>query len=139
MSLDYRIDGRTLHCRLRAPTHGWLALGFNRPGAGIVGANLLMFRVSAGGLAYGEDQHVVGLGDHRRDRDIGGRDHIDKLRGKRSGDITTVSFSYPLVTGDRRDLALRRGQRVELVLAYSVSDDFSHQSRSRTHHVVTLR
>jgi hypothetical protein len=108
-----------------------LAVGFHHRND-IVGSDLLQFRV-VNGRAEGEDQFVLGPGNHPPDSQIGGEDNLRLLSGTESAEQTCIRFKLPLQSGDERDFAHDPTQSGWLILAWSVSDDFGHHSRFRQH------
>ena len=136
MIMHYSIEHDSLHVHLRAPTRGWLAIGFHNKN-NIIGNDLKMLRV-IDGMVQGEDQFVTGFQQHPEDKSVGGDNHLF-LKGGRETDIfTEIWFSIPLQSGDQYDFSHVAGKGCWVMLAYSVSDDFQHHSRMRQHRFVHL-
>ncbi|MEM9985902.1 MAG: DOMON domain-containing protein [Bacteroidota bacterium] len=136
MEVDYERVGDSLEVKLRAPTQGWLALGFNEQND-IVGSDLKMMAVAAGKIIV-DDQWVTAPGVHPSDETMAGHTNIRVLSAEEADNFTQFHLRLPLVTSDKNDLSLKAGQSLWLIMAYSVSDDFDHHSRMRKHFLITL-
>jgi hypothetical protein len=136
MTVRYEILHDSVTIELSAPTHGWLAIGFNDRNH-IVGTDLKMLRV-IGKRVEASDRLVQGLGVYPSDEALGGEMNILMLTGKEQGQRTTLSFRLPLISGDPHDMDLRPGQSLWLIMAYSAEDDFGHHSRMREHVQIKL-
>ncbi len=133
MEFGWRVRGPRLQIVARAPTQGWLVVGFNSK-PGLDGARLVFMRVRAG---------VAECEVHRTDFSypppyhqprtrIGGTNYARVSAGHESSQGTQVSCEIPLVSGEVQDVRLRLDQSTEVILAYSRSDDFEHHSAMRT-------
>ncbi len=131
ISFTYTIQGDNLECTLEAKTHGWIGVGFNDKNS-IVNSDLLLFN-SINGKASSTDLYVKGVGNPRKDIDLGGANTIKLLSSIEKNGITRVVFSIPLRSGDPFDFEHRLNTSYWLILAYSVEDDFNHHSRVRKH------
>lgn len=127
----YKVEGEYLDCSLKAPTTGWIGVGFNQKNT-IVGSDLLLFNVVQGKVSC-TDLFIQGIGNPVEDALNGGGNTISLLDGREEGSTTQVHFSIPLNSGDVNDFVHKIGQEAWLILAYSVADDFSHHSRVRKH------
>ena len=131
MVFDYEIQKDSIQIELRAPTRGWIGVGFNDKNA-IVGSDLLLFSVREG-KAIAADQYVRGPGDHPDDNVLGGRCDIHVLDGQEVKGWTIVRFKIPLNSGDQFDFQHQPEKASWLILAYSREDDFDHHSMMRKH------
>ncbi len=131
MSFTYTIEQDSLHGTLKAPTKGWVGVGFNSKND-IVGSDLLLFRVVSGKVE-GLDMYVKSFGNPLQDSENGGRNSVKLKEGSESEKSTQISFSIPLNSKDPNDFVHIPGQKSWLILAYSVEDDFGHHSRVRKH------
>ncbi len=131
MDFTYVLQGDSVTLTLKAPTQGWVLVGFNDQ-AGIVGADLKMLGVKQG-QGYASDQTVVGIGKHPNDAILAGRNDIRLLYAEEFKAYTQVTFRIPLRSGDSLDFQHQRDRPFWLILAYSVSDDWEHHSRVRRH------
>lgn len=95
-------------------------------------------------LALNEDgtvtaeEHIASPPEHAARIVTGLHDEVDVERISYQGRRTVATFSIPLRTGQPDVLSLQRGEFVEMILAYSVSDDLDHHSRVREHLRVQL-
>lgn len=128
--------GRLLRLVVRAPTEGWVAVGFNSVDD-IVGAELVMARVVAG-RAEADNRWVVAAGDHRSVTDLGMASRILSVQeGQTRVGIEMRIDLLPQVEEASR-MRLERGTVLYLIVAYSVSPDFYHHSRFRRHIRIVL-
>ncbi len=131
ISFTYTIEDDNLMCTLEARTNGWVGVGFNDKNS-IVHSDLLLFNV-INGKVTSTDLYVKGVGNPRKDSDLGGENTIKLLSGIEKNGLTSVKFSIPLQSGDPFDFEHRLNDTYWLILAYSVEDDFGHHSRVRRH------
>ncbi|GAA4270796.1 DOMON domain-containing protein [Aquimarina gracilis] len=131
ISFTYTIQGDNLECTLEAKTNGWIGVGFNDKNS-IVNSDLLLFNI-INGEASSTDLYVKGIGNPRKDSDLGGANTITLLNSIEKRGVTRVVFSIPLKSGDTFDFEHRLNESYWLILAYSVEDDFNHHSRFRKH------
>lgn len=137
MRLLYRLEGDRLVGTLSGPTRGWVLVGFNHPGRGLEGARLFFFALDADGRVLAEE-HEARPPRHAPRRTLGEADRIEVRRASERGGTTQVSFRLPARPRTGVGVRLTSGREVELILAYSVSDDFDHHSRRRVHQRLTL-
>ncbi|MEO1654943.1 MAG: DOMON domain-containing protein, partial [Bacteroidota bacterium] len=137
MKFTYQLLQNELEIELSAPTQGWLGIGFNREN-NIVKSDLLLFRVK-NGQAEGRDMYVLGFGNPRQDQDLGGKSDFRILAFQEKAGSTWIRFRIPLQSGDDYDFSHRVGEKIWLILAYSVDDDFGHHSRMRQHLAFQLK
>lgn len=121
---------------LKAPTTGWVALGFNRKND-IVHTNLIMGAVEQGQLKM-EDFYVVGFGNPQPVKKLGGELAITAMEGDEKDGQTIIRFHIPKVSIDKYHYNLEAGKERWLICAYSRSDDFGHHSMMRQHVKVKL-
>ena len=128
-SLQWEHEEAHVTFTLSAPTTGWIALGFTE-NEDIVDSNLIMMKVDDD-LVYAEDQFVTGFGKHPTIQTLGGTSRIFNLDGNEKKGHTTVSFSITKEKLDQYHFDLSEGNKINVWLAWSVSDDFDHHSRKR--------
>ncbi len=136
MTFRWKVDGAWLHCVLRAPTTGWVTLGFNERDA-ILGADLIMTRVVKG-KAEVVDRFVRGFGDAPLDQAHGGVHSPQDIGGWEKDGQTQTQFKIPIAAKDPHDKVLREGQSIWVILAFAQVDDYEHHSLVRVHVKVTL-
>jgi DOMON domain len=131
MTFESTIENDSILIKIKAPTKGWLAVGFNNKN-GIVGSDLKMFRVRNSQLES-EDQLVKGAQNHPNDRSLGGMNNIKLIDGFENAEGTSITFKIPLRSNDRFDFSHELNKDLWLILAYSIEDDFEHHSIMRQH------
>lgn len=133
MTIGWSVVGDRLNIAARAPTSGWLVVGFNdKPG--LDGGKLVFMRVR-NGRAEAEVHRTDFRWPapfHRARTTFGGTNYVKDVQGTESAKGTVVSCAIPLVSGEPNDVKLTVGQTLHITLAYSVSDDYDHHSRMRT-------
>jgi hypothetical protein len=135
MTFEWRVQGDMLHGRMRAPTRGWVAVGFNhRPT--LDGTRLVMGYVRDGATVV--EEHVAAPPVHHRKRDLGWKEGLGQVSGTEDARSTFIEFTLALDTGEPRDVALVPGRTYHLTLAWSHEDDLQHHSAMRTAVDVTL-
>ena len=139
MWVALQTTGSRLMIESRAPTEGWLVVGFNRI-SGLQGARLVFMRVRAGRAEC--EVHRTDFSYpapfHRPRAAIGGTNYVADIIGHQRDGVTQVGCSVPLASHERLDVALEPGAKLHVILAYSASDDFDHHSRMRTAVDITL-
>lgn len=136
MLVKWRIEGNQLQCEMSAPTHGWLAVGFNTNNE-LAGTNLIMGAVEEEFYRV-DDRYIVKAGDHRPMSSVGVQDRILQRHGIEEGGKTTITFTIPLSSSDSYHLNLAEGAPYFLLMAYSLEDDFEHHSIMRTQIEINL-
>mgnify|MGYP006290164479 FL=1 len=119
-----------------APTEGWVAVGFNKVDD-IVGAELIMARILRGN-SHAEHRYVVAPGDHRPVSTLGRPSMLRGAVGLISEARVHFTFRLQRPADSGQGVGLRPGERLYLIVAYSVSSDFDHHSRVRRHLEVVL-
>jgi hypothetical protein len=119
--------------RVRAPTDGWVAVGFD-PTNRMENANIIIGYVS-NDTAYIRDDFGTGFTSHAADTSaaLGGNSNVTDISGTETGGVTEITFTIPLNSGDSRDRVLVVGQVYSVILAYGTDDSFDAP------HTVTTR
>ncbi len=131
MNMTYQVVGNEIEIQLKAPTKGWLGIGFNDVNS-IVKSDLYLLRVRNGAVE-GIDMDVLAAGNPKEDDTIGGTNDLTLISGKEEQNETTVRFRLPLNSGDKHDFIHSLDKDFWLILAYSQSDDYGHHSTMRKH------
>lgn len=131
MSFWSSIEKDSVLIKIKAPTKGWLAVGFNSQNQ-IVGSDLKMFCVKNNQIEA-EDQFVKGVQSHPEDKHLEGMNNIRLIKGTEAFGETSIAFKIPLISNDPVDFQHSLDQEFWLILAYSVEDDFTHHSIMRKH------
>lgn len=137
MTFAWAYANTQLHIALRAPTRGWVAIGFNQRNQ-LAGTNLIMGAILPNGTVHVQDRYIMRAGLHRAKAELGAHDRVGNAWGIENRNTTDIRFSLPITANDRYSYTLARGQQWHVLLAYSVDDDFMHHSRMRTHTIVQL-
>lgn len=130
-------EGDFLVMELRAPTQGWVGVGFNQEND-IVRSDLLLFHV-INGQAESTDMYVKGFGNPKTDESLGGSQDIEILDFNETDQETFLKFRRSWKGADVYDYPLRNGEPFWLILAYSTHDEFEHHSRMRKHAKVIFK
>jgi len=123
ITLEFKIEGDNLHCKLSASTTGWVAVGFN-PSQQMKDANFIIGYVD-NGSGYIRDDFGVSNTVHEADINLGGSEDITLLSSSEAEGITRLEFNLPLDSGDSYDRTMEAGQSYPLILAKGSSDDFT--------------
>ncbi len=137
MSWTCSQEGDFLVMELRAPTTGWLGIGFNQENS-IVHSDLLLFHV-VDGKAESTDLYVKGIGNPKTDKSLGGSHDIEILDFSEGENETYIKFRRPRKGKDAYDYRLKNEEAFWLILAYSTHDEFEHHSRMRKHKKVVFK
>lgn len=133
LQVGLEVRGDQLKIEAKAPTQGWMVVGFNDR-KGLQGARLLFMRVRNGRAEC--ELHRTDFAYprpfHRPRTHIGGKNAVSEVEGQQNESETRVSCSIPMKSGEPLDIELYPGKPFHLILAWSVSDDFDHHSRFRT-------
>ncbi len=122
--LYLRAENGTLMVGVRAPTRGWLAVGFGGT-KGMKGADIVIAYVLPNGTVAVSDEYSTGFsGPHNPDGIYGGTDDVLSYGGSEGPDYTVVEFSRKLDTGDRYDFKIPSVGKFRVIWAYALEDDF---------------
>ena len=136
MDVAWEYDGDLLTFKLHSPYQGWVALGFNQAND-IVNTNLVMGAVSEQGVAM-EEFYVVSFGNPQPVASLGGHPAVQRYLGLEDASGTSFEFTIDTRSRDGFHYDLHEGQKVWLICAYSLADDFGHHSIMRRHLEITL-
>ena len=126
---QWKVDGSNLQVVVRAPTQGWVGVGFD-PTNLMKDANFIIGYVADGQASF-SDQFGTQLTAHASDESLGGQVNVGAPSGTEADGATELSFTIPLDSGDQYDRVLAAGQSYDVLLAYGPNDDFEmiHQVR----------
>jgi len=131
MELHWTIDGEFIYLALRAPTQGWLAVGWDPTGPIMEGEDILIGYIRGKEL-FLQDYFANSSVTHANDVSLGGRDDVLEASGSEDATATTIEFRRRLDTGDRFDRPLTGGAHT-VQLAYAPTDDFvTYHGEKRT-------
>jgi DOMON domain len=130
MTFQWSFSKDNLHCKVIAPTKGWVAIGFNTVDE-LSGTNLIMGAVEQDFVMI-DDRFIVKPGSHKSITELGGSEALTQRAGSESNNNTTISFSIPLSVNDKFHHDLQEGKEYYVLMAFSQEDDFQHHSIMRT-------
>ncbi|UCH77889.1 MAG: DOMON domain-containing protein [Candidatus Coatesbacteria bacterium] len=138
ITLTWQPEGANLHVTVKAPTTGWVAVGFD-PTVGMKDANLILGYV-AGGTVSTRDDFGTAATAHDADTNLGGTDNVLNPAGKEEAGSTEISFTIPLDSGDAYDRVLVVGRTYKVLLAYGPNgaDDFAIKHATRVAANITI-
>ena len=136
ITFEWLFKDNRLHCRLMAPTSGWVAVGFNSM-PGLKGTHLIMGAVDNDQIIISE-RFIVSHGNHQSIQSLGRSQDLLTHGWKENAAFTEFQFSIPVKNSDAWRKDLIEGHPYHILLAYSMADDFEHHSRVRRHVQVEL-
>lgn len=136
MIVRWEIEKEEIHFEMEAPTDGWVTIGFNET-TSLAGTYLLMGRVR-NGKAEIVEHYTDRPGSYKPITDYGVPSQIAKVSGDEKGNATKLCFSIPIKKASKYHKELSLGTKWNLLLAYSLDDDFQHHSIMRTSTTVEL-
>ncbi|WP_339815687.1 DOMON domain-containing protein [uncultured Imperialibacter sp.] len=136
MEVSWTHRNNRVHFEMKAPTIGWVAIGFNE-GDQLKNTYLIMGRV-ANNLATVKEHFVVEPGDYRPIETFGAPVLVDAIEGMENEEGTVIRFSLPVEAIDAYCKNLEPGTHYTLLMAFSLEDDFQHHSVMRTQTTIQL-
>jgi hypothetical protein len=136
MEVTWAYRNNRVHFKMKAPTTGWVAIGFNEANQ-LKNTYLIMGRV-AYNLATVKEHFVVEPGDYRPIETFGAPVLVDAIEGMENEGGTVIRFSLPIEAIDAYRKNLEPGTHYTLLMAYSLEDDFQHHSVMRTQTTIQL-
>lgn len=121
VDLFWKLDGERLFVRLKAPTTGWVGIGFN-PVRKMKGANFILGMVDKGKVIVTDD-FGAGTFNHQPDTSLDGKNDISDVSGRETNGVTEIGFSIPLNSGDSKDAALSLEGDTIVLLAHGAGQD----------------
>jgi len=126
-----------IHVEMAAKTTGWVAVGFD-PEKAMSGANIIIGAVKKGKFKV-EDHYADRKRGHSNDKKFGGKNDVLNPSGSEENGITTISFSFPLDTGDKYDKPINPAGMTKIMLAYGAGkDSFKNRHPFRTIYEINL-
>lgn len=121
MTVFWRIDKEQIHVKLVAKTTGWVAIGFD-PENAMQGADIIIGAVKNGKVKI-EDHYGDRKRGHSPDEKLGGENHVLNPAGEEADDVTTISFSRALESGDKWDKPIAAQGTSRIMIAYGSGQD----------------
>lgn len=135
VSLNWHWEKNGIHGSLTAPTHGWLAVGFNSTDA-LNGSRFLMAAATRHGTRQSERIAIVP--GHVPIESLGLEPVFSGVSAELKKGASIIRFSLAPRIPDRPQLEFREGHATFVMLAWSTSPDFDHHSAWRRHFTITL-
>jgi hypothetical protein len=137
-SVGWTFIGNEIEFTLKAPTSGWVSIGFN-PSNGMKDAEYILGYVQGGNTVVRQD-FGTGRFSHKAVTDLGWNQSITVVSGIEAGSVTTVVFRLPLQWGESYGTVFKQGETYKVLLAYGPDnrDDFTSKHRKRTTSSFTL-
>ena len=121
MKFLWTVDGDQIHIKLSGKTTSWVGIGFN-PEKAMSGANIIIGAVKNGKFKV-EDHFADRKTAHTKDEKLGGVNNVLNPYGVEVDGITTVSFTFPLDTGDKYDTPIPLNTFCKVMLAIGEGKD----------------
>ncbi len=136
MTVSWYHKAERIFFKMRAPTIGWVTIGFNES-TSIKGSYLLMGHIKKGSTKVIE-YVTLSPGNYKPLSTFNLKSQVMGVKGKEKKEETEIFFSLPIkaVSPYRKDLL--KGKKYTLVMAYSQEDDFQHHSIMRTAVLIEL-
>ncbi|MGB3467735.1 MAG: DOMON domain-containing protein, partial [Cyclobacteriaceae bacterium] len=136
MQVSWHYEGETIAIELKAPTTGWLAIGFNEKPS-LKGTYLVMTRIR-NDIPLIEEHYTFDHGDYRSFKSLNLKSNVSAVSGCEIIGKSKIRFSLPVNSDGKFTKLLKKGMKYYLILAFSRSDDFQHHSVMRTTVAVEL-
>lgn len=129
------LSART-HFSVKAPTQGWIAIGFNKK-SDLKGTFLIMCRI-VDSVVEVEPHYILGPGDYKPVADLNQRVAVRDISGVQDEKTSKIQFSIPSEVSGNYSCSFLAGDTYHMLLAYSLSPEFQHHSIMRTSVLVVL-
>lgn len=139
MQFSWTIEEDRIHVQMSAKTTGWVGVGFG-PEKAMQGANIIIGAVKEGKFKV-EDHYGNRKRGHESDEKLGGKNDVLNPSGSEADGVTTISFSFPLDTGDAYDkpININPKETTKVMLAYGAGkDSFKNRHPFRTVYEINL-
>jgi len=120
-SFSYTIKNNALSFTVSYPGDCWVAVGFN-PGWVMKNANIVIGTI-VNGASMVSDEFGDGMFSHKPDTLLKGTNDLISGTCSVQNNVTTLTFSIPLNSGDKKDCLLESGKTVKLIFAAGQSTD----------------
>ncbi len=130
MTVHWKYTNDRVYFEMKAPTKGWVAIGFNET-EHITGNYLLMGNV-INNRANVVEHITLGPGSYQSFATLKKETSVKDIKGIEDREGTTLQFSVPITSNNPYTKDLSERKRYVLLLAYSQEDDFQHHSMMRT-------
>lgn len=129
MVFQWSLSKDSIRVKIAGHTTGWIGIGFN-PSEAMKDANFVMGMVK-NGIVTVSNQHGTSRSLHKSNTDLGGKDHVTAAAGVEKDNMTEISFTMPLKTGDSLDRPIDPAGETVVLLAYGKADLLAQQHSFR--------
>lgn len=130
MTVEWKYNNDRLEIMIKSPKQGWVAIGFNESSS-LKGTYLIMGNVIDENVNVVE-YYTLEPGLYKPIAELGGNAEAIIVSGIESNNKTTIKFSLPIASDSKFKKHLTKGATYNLLMAYSLEDDFQHHSVMRT-------
>jgi hypothetical protein len=119
-TLYWTIEGENLHMGFSMSSGGWAGIGWlkeqtNRK----AGGDILIVTEKDGAFVHYDMVQLAARGEPALDTAEGGSDSYTEMAITRAGDVWTVEFVRPLVTGEETDIDIVEGEEYLFMVAFA--------------------
>jgi len=130
MFVEWNYQEDKIEFEIKSPTKGWLAIGFSESSS-LKGTYLVMGNVIDENVNVVE-HYTLKPGLYKPITELGGSAEAIIVSGIESNNNTTIKFLLPIASDSKFKKHLTKGATYNLLMAYSLEDDFQHHSIMRT-------
>ncbi|MDX1958280.1 MAG: DOMON domain-containing protein [Leptospiraceae bacterium] len=130
MNVSWKYEDKFLIFRMRSKSKGWMAIGFNETSE-LKGTKLIMGAITKDSVVVSE-RYIIEPGVHKSLTELGLKEEIQIQNYKEVNGIKEIEFKLPVASKQKFSKNLTRGNKIHLLIAYSLENDFMHHSISRT-------
>ena len=117
LSWSLNQEDKLIKFDLSVKTTGWVGFGIS-PDGRMPNSDMYIGYVKKDGKAVVEDRFAISKSLPPLDSALGGKDDLLNITGSIANGRTLLSFTRPLVTGDKYDIDIKQGQTYTLVFSY---------------------
>lgn len=129
MTFEWSVNGENLEVQISAQTQGWVAIGFSS-GHGMKDANIIIGYVKDGQVKI-SDEFGTSNTSHEKDTKIGGAENVSGISGKEENGMTSIAFTIPLKSADRKDYAIDVKGETSIIMAQGPRDSMNVKHTAR--------
>jgi hypothetical protein len=136
MTVSWEFNDGRIYFEMKAPTDGWVAIGFNN-NESTTGNYLLMGNVIEG-ITSVKEHYTISPGNYKMFSTLHTAESIENIEGYKKNNTTKIKFSLPIISNNKYSKDLNKGNDYILLMAFSQEDDFQHHSIIHTATKITL-
>jgi hypothetical protein len=137
-TVSWEFVGNEIAFTLKAPTTGWVSIGFN-PSRVMKDGEYVLGYVKDGNTVVRQD-FGTGMFSHKSVTELGWKQNIGIVSGNEEGGNTVIVFTLPLSWGESYGITFEKGKTYKVLVAYGPSDadNFTSKHRKRDSLNITL-